>query len=749
MKTKVKYLNAAALAATLILGGASVIQADEEDASTNTIAYWKFGGTSPVVESISGVGISDLATNVGQGMSNGTASTFGILSSVDNLTAIGPVVTFPNDVPPSGMFNTGFNAGIASWDAGVDLPNNAEVYADPTVSGNEWIPPSFTEEIIFKTDTANDPTLGTVKQTLLWNHQTSAYAHLQLNESANWNPDDVGSLLFWGWYGDWPAIRITAAQNGGHRFDDGQWHYAACRFNHDTLMMDIFVVNQDGTTAESSSRLVAPLNPGNPAGGNFIIGNDEGAGTPFMGKINQVRFSKTSLAADKLLAKVTSCSAPVFASTPVTNSVAVGGVVNYSPVNWPAQIIQGGPLQFQWQLNGANVAGQTNLALNLFPVLQATAGTYQLIVSTPCGGISATSAPVTVQVSPTIQLARWGFNFTEASTFPQATVDDLAPNYLNVYDLITFNAAPNISGIGGNGEIPLTNSVPPATMFINGNNGGTNAFDPSYLAGYDGVVFYPNNLGQVFDFQGSFSLELFFRTYGDQSSAGTMELVCQGTDGGNTFRYGININQAGPGALSFGINNFAVPPTGPAYEDTNPGIQSVVLNNANYADGNWHYMLAQYDAVGNKIIMSVANADNSGTNASVVLPVGYGPLPSYNEGNLFVSRMRYPLGEDNRNFFGAIDEVTVSAGLVTPSFGQLGYLPVPPNITGITVSGGTVTIIFTGAPTAAASSYSVVSSSTIKGTYSAVSATVASLGGGNFQATLLTSGSAEFYRIKH
>jgi hypothetical protein len=111
--------------------------------------------------------------------------------------------------------------------------------------------------------------------------------------------------------------------------------------------------------------------------------------------------------------------------------------------------------------------------------------------------------------------------------------------------------------------------------------------------------------------------------------------------------------------------------------------------------------------------------------------------------------MRYPLGEDNRNFFGAIDEVTVSAGLVTPSFGQLGYLPVPPNITGITVSGGTVTIIFTGAPTAAASSYSVVSSSTIKGTYSAVSATVASLGGGNFQATLLTSGSAEFYRIKH
>jgi len=175
----------------------------------------------------------------------------------------------------------------------------------------------------------------------------------------------------------------------------------------------------------------------------------------------------------------------------------------------------------------------------------------------------------------------------------------------------------------------------------------------------------------------------------------------------------------------------------------------VVLSNKNYADGNWHYVLAQYNSIANTISLSVANLDNTGTNATVALPVNYGPLPNNGEGNLFVGRYRYPWASDNRNFFGSIDEVQVSAGLVTPSLGQLGYLPVPPVITGITLSGSAVTINFTGAPAALASSYSVVSSTIVNGALSPVSATVTSLGGGSFQATLTKSGAAQYYRIKH
>ena len=96
------------------------------------------------------------------------------------------------------MFNSPFTGGTDSWDSGADVYSGpgGEVHFDPAVYGNEMTPASFTEEIFFKTDYANDPTLGTVKQTLIWNHRTSAFANLQLNESANGNTNDIGSLLF-------------------------------------------------------------------------------------------------------------------------------------------------------------------------------------------------------------------------------------------------------------------------------------------------------------------------------------------------------------------------------------------------------------------------------------------------------------------------------------------------------------------------------------------------------------------------
>ena len=514
--------------------------------------------------------------------------------------------------------------------------------------------------------------------------------------------------------------------------------------------MDMLVVNDDGTSTETSTYITVPLNPGGAGSqGPVFIGCDENQNVPFDGLINQIRYSSASLPNSQLMVNASACNAPVFNNSAATNAVALGAVLNLSGASWPVQV-QGGPLQFQWQKNGGNVSGQTNLSINLFPASFASAGTYQLIASTPCGGVTATSAPVVVTVAQAVPITRWGFNFTEAVTYPQATVDDLIPG-LN-YDLITFNDAPNPSGIGGNWGIFLTNNVPPTNMFINGNNGGTNAFDPSFIQTVNGVVFYPAG-PDVFDFQGSFSLELFFRTYGDQSGNGTMSLLSQGTDGGNTVRFSLNLNQTGPGAVNFNINNYAVAPIGPSFEDTNAGIQSVSLSNQNYADGNWHYLIAKYDAGANKITVAVANPDGSGTNAITALPTGYSPLKGQFEGNLFVGRYRYPLNDgaqtDPRTFIGSIDEVQISSGLITPSSGQLGYVAGPPVITGISASGNTVTILFTGAPAALATSYSLVASSTVNGTYSAVSATVTSLGGGNFQATITKSGAAQFYKVKH
>jgi hypothetical protein len=72
-----------------------------------------------------------------------------------------------------------------------------------------------------------------------------------------------------------------------------------------------------------------------------------------------------------------------------------------------------------------------------------------------------------------------------------------------------------------------------------------------------------------------------------------------------------------------------------------------------------------------------------------------------------------------------------------------------PQITGIGVAGGTATINFTGAATDSASAFTVLSSSTVSGTYSsATGATVTMVSAGVFRATVPTSGPMQFYRIQ-
>ena len=179
-------------------------------------------------------------------------------------------------------------------------------------------------------------------------------------------------------------------------------------------------------------------------------------------------------------------------------------------------------------------------------------------------------------------------------------------------------------------------------------------------------------------------------------------------------------------------------------------IQTLDLTNANYADGNWHYALAQYDAVANAITLTLVNTNGTSSTSTTALPAGFSPLPAGNDGNMFIGRNTYPVSGDPRTFLGLIDEVQISSGLVTSGTGQLGYVPaiVTPHSTSISVSGGTVTIKFTGSASDPASAFTLVGSPTVNGTYSALSATITSLGSGNFQATIATSGSTEFYRIK-
>lgn len=73
----------------------------------------------------------------------------------------------------------------------------------------------------------------------------------------------------------------------------------------------------------------------------------------------------------------------------------------------------------------------------------------------------------------------------------------------------------------------------------------------------------------------------------------------------------------------------------------------------------------------------------------------------------------------------------------------------PPNITGITSAGGTVTIDFTATTSDTPSSFLVVGAATVLGPFTTIStATITQLSPGVFRATLSASGSMQYYRIQ-
>jgi hypothetical protein len=259
-------------------------------------------------------------------------------------------------------------------------------------------------------------------------------------------------------------------------------------------------------------------------------------------------------------------------------------------------------------------------------------------------------------------------------------------------DLITFN------GLTGS-PVTLSPNVAPASMFVNGHNAGNHSYNAGAITNVDGGLFFPQDqYGDELDFTGPFTIEMFFRTEGIQNGAGPMEIFCQGSDGtgyiGALFRYGIDVNEAGAGAVRFAVANSALGQTNVAD-----------LAGVNYADGRWHYLQAVCDwqsGGSGQLRLTIVNTDGSQAQATNDLPAGFLPLPPDDQGNAFVGRYNYPDaadGGDPRTFVGEIDEVQVVSG-VEPDAWRVGKIPTldnHPQINGITAGTNGVSLQWTGA----------------------------------------------------
>lgn len=358
---------------------------------------------------------------------------------------------------------------------------------------------------------------------------------------------------------------------------------------------------------------------------------------------------------------------PMIVTPPAPATVNVGGPASFSVTAGGV-----GPLSYQWRSNGGWVPGATNSTLVLFPAV-ANAN-YDVVISNPGGAVTSSVAPLTVQGAYPVAYWRMEAQIAAPNNAGVPTfvgVADAATNtgqgiYTTgslpaaVDDLITFN------GLSG-GAVALSTNVAPAAMFVNGHSAGNNSYNAEAITNVDGVLFFPQDqYGDEMDFTGPFSLELFFQTDGNQSGAGIMQLLAQGTDTGQTFRYGIAVNEAGPGTVRFTLANSSLGQT-----------QVVDLAGTNYADGQWHYLLAVCDTLSGpngQMRLTIVNPDGTQADATNNLAPGFLPLPAVDNGNLFLGRYTYPVSQTPRTFWGLIDEVQITAG-VAPDTWRIGRIP--------------------------------------------------------------------------
>ena len=201
-----------------------------------------------------------------------------------------------------------------------------------------------------------------------------------------------------------------------------------------------------------------------------------------------------------------------------------------------------GPLFYQWYDNGELVTGATNSTLSVFPVPASNADYY--VVVSNAGG-SVTSSVVALTVRAPYQIAYWRMesqieapNNAGVPTFVGVADSDTNSGQ-GIYttgslpaaidDLITFNGLPG-------GPVTLSTNVAPASMFVNGHNAGNYSYNAEAITNVDGALFFPQDqYGDEMDFTSPFSIELFFKTDGNRSGAGIMQLISQGTDTGQTL----------------------------------------------------------------------------------------------------------------------------------------------------------------------------------------------------------------------
>jgi len=187
---------------------------------------------------------------------------------------------------------------------------------------------------------------------------------------------------------------------GNRNIMDGQWHHVAAVYDGSTKYIYV-----DGTLDVSAPATGSIATNSFPVciGENAEILAKGLADRHFNGIIDEVSVYKRALTSNEIAAIYNAGSAgkcpvpPVIVTQPTNKTVLVGATATFSVSASGTQ-----PLAYQWNFNGTNILGATNILLVLTNVQPVQAGTYIVQVSNVAGLTNSFNAILTVNTSPSI-----------------------------------------------------------------------------------------------------------------------------------------------------------------------------------------------------------------------------------------------------------------------------------------------------------------------------------------------------------
>jgi hypothetical protein len=272
--------------------------------------------------------------------------------------------------------------------------------------------------------------------------------------------------------------------------------------------------------------------------------------------------------------------------------------------------------------------------------------------------------------------SRGGYELSESTPPPELfNPEGASPAQTITTRSSLYDVQPGVLPVAGNSSFHPGSISSTAALFFN-HRRGSNSSDSS------------SNSSSPFNFDDDFTVELFFRTDGDQSSGAEMDLIYQATAGGNYTEYSfrLTLNAAAlegecdddcrKGSVSLSVTAALAgdyPPT--SYTAHLPGTGT------NYADGVWHYVVGRFSreshgfgtesylALRGVTLTSSTATSSTGVVTTSAVPdsvsvedaeatIPAGVYMGGAAGATFIG------GVSSRRLQGVVDEVRISAGLV-------------------------------------------------------------------------------------